>query len=103
MNRKTEEVPAQPKTKPSGHRPEADLTSQAWEATSPAQHAEVASLSGMNWRPNKRSSPGKKFAIILSHSRPRRPRSRVDGILTQPCARTAIFRVGWTKKTTAKE
>lgn len=63
MTRKTEEAADHPKQKFLGQRPEADLTSQAWEATSLEDQAEAAGKGGDELTPEQqredRDHPGR--------------------------------------------
>lgn len=79
MNRKTEEPATHPKQKSLGQRPEADLTSQAWEATSPAERAEAVVPGEDDLTPEQqRVTPEevRKHAIAQGTDKPSIPRGR---------------------------
>lgn len=79
MTRKTEDPATHQKQKSLGQSPEAELTSQAWEATSPAEQAEAAGRDKDDLTPEqKRVTPEevRKHAIAQGTDEPSIPRGR---------------------------
>lgn len=79
MSRKTEETPADPRTTTPRRGTKADLTSQAWEATSHEEQAEAAGSGGDDLtREQQRVTPEevRKHAIAQGTDKPSIPRGR---------------------------